>query len=406
MNICDLEQCTGCSACLNICSHGAISMVKGVNGHLFPEIDTDKCVGCNQCVNSCPNNTLPEFHTPVSSYVATAVDRKEALTSTSAGIASVFSRHIIENGGVVYGSSGIDCQHVRHIRVASSADIDNIKGSKYVQSAIEDAFTQIKADLIKGINVLFIGTPCQVSGLYGYLRKKYDNLYTVDLVCHGVPSQQILNDALKAYIPDTIHDEVILRFRKKEKGKSLYGLFAEDKQGRPIYHSVYPENEYITGFLSGLFYRESCYQCHYARPERVSDITVGDYWDREKKVVLSNSNGGLSMVIVNTEGGQHLMDECNSMMNIVSGDFSDFVKRNGQLDHPINKYRLYDEFVKDYQEHGFLWAAKKSTKDEKKRVKKAILKTKIKEIVFSPLGKHIIRFFGILDDKAITTNIV
>ena len=393
MNICDLEQCTGCSACMNICSHGAISMVKGVNGHLFPKIDSEKCVRCNLCVKSCPNNTLPDFYAPISSFIATAVDGKQALTSTSGGIASVFSRYIIENGGVVYGSSGIDCQHVRHIRVASSADIDTIKGSKYVQSAIEDIFIQIKADLIKGLNVLFIGTPCQVAGLYGYLHKKYDNLFTVDLVCHGVPSQQVLSDALKAYMPDTNLEEVSLRFRKKENGKSLYGLFVEDKQGESLYRSVYPENEYITGFLCGMFYRESCYQCHYARPERVSDITIGDYWDREKRVNLDNADRGLSMVIVNTQGGQHLLDECSSMVNVVFGDYSDFVKRNGQLDHPIKKFGLYDDFVRDYTDHGFLWAAKRNLKIEQKNVRKSLLKMRIKDTLFSiPLGEKIIYY--------------
>lgn len=366
-------------------------MVMGVNGHLFPKIDTDKCVGCNLCVNSCPNNTLPKFHTPVSSYVATAVDSKEALTSTSAGIASVFSRHIIENGGVVYGSCGLDCKHIRHIRVASCANIDNIKGSKYVQSAIEDVFTQIKADLIKGINVLFIGTPCQVAGLYSFLRKIYDNLYTVDLICHGVPSQKILNDALKAYLPNTNLEGVKLKFRKKEKGKSLYGLFVEDKQGKFLYRSVYPENEYITGFLCGLFYRESCYQCHYARPERVSDITIGDYWDREKRVNLDNAERGLSMVIVNTQAGRKLLSDCHSYLNVSSADYSEFIKRNGQLDHPLKRFDLYEDFVRDYTEYGFLWAAKKNLKKEKKYIRRSLLKMRIKDIIFSiPFGEKIL----------------
>lgn len=393
MNICDIDQCTGCSACMNICSHGAISMVMGVNGHLFPKIDKDKCVGCNLCINSCPNNTLPEFHAPILSYIATAVDGKEALTSTSAGIASVLSRHIIENGGVVYGSCGLDCQHVRHIRVATSADIYNIKGSKYVQSAIEDIFTQIKEDLIKGIIVLFIGTPCQVAGLYGFLHKKFDNLFTIDFVCHGVPSQKILNDALKAYLPDTNLEEVNLRFRKKEKRKSLYGLFVEDKQGKPLFRSVYPENEYITGFLCGMYYRESCYQCHYARPERVSDITVGDYWDREKMVNLENADRGLSMVIVNTSAGRELLSDCQSYLNVLSADYSGFINRNGQLDHPLKRFDLYDDFARDYTDHGFLLAAKRNLKIEKKKVRRSFLKMRIKDALFSiPFGEKIINY--------------
>lgn len=391
MNICDLDQCTGCSACMNSCSHGAISMVTGVNGHLFPRIDTEKCVSCNLCVKSCPNNTLPDFHAPILSYIATAVDGKEALTSTSAGIASVFSRYIVENGGAVYGCCGDNCLMVQHIRISTVDKIEKLKGSKYVQSNIGESFSRIKEDLKNGMLVLFVGTPCQVAGLRHFLKKDYDNLYTIDLICHGVPSQQILNDALKAYLPNTNLEGVKLKFRKKEKGKSLYGLFVEDKQGKSLYRSVYPENEYITGFLCGMFYRESCYQCHYARPERVSDITIGDYWDREKRVNLDNAERGLSMVIVNTQAGRKLLSDCHSYLNVSSADYSEFIKRNGQLDHPLKRFDLYEDFVRDYTEYGFLWAAKKNLKKEKKYIRRSLLKMKIKDIIFSvPFGEKII----------------
>lgn len=369
MVICPREECTGCAACYNVCSHQAISMEEGVNGHLFPEIDDDKCVSCKLCVKTCPNNNAPDLRTPLASYVATAIDSKEALTSTSAGIASVLSRYIIESGGVVYGACGWDCQHVRHIRVENAVDIEKLKGSKYVQSAIENAYTQVKSDLAEGIKVLFIGTPCQVAGLYGFLRKQYENLYTVDLICHGVPSQKILTDALHDYLPKVDLSQIKVAFRKKAKGKSLYGLFVNYNNGRKLYHSVFPNNEYIVGFLYGLYYRESCYQCHYTHPERVSDITIGDYWDREKKIALRNSENGLSMVIVNTLKGESLVETCGSLIDKVIGDYQDFIKRNGQLHHPINKNAFYDSFLMEYPRDGFFMAAHHSLRIEKKRLR-------------------------------------
>lgn len=381
MVICPQEECTGCAACFNVCSQQAISMVEGVNGHLFPRIDDDKCVNCKLCVKSCPNNKAPEFHTPLASYVATAIYSQEAITSTSAGIASVLARKIIEGGGVVYGSCGWDCQHVRHIRVTSFEDIDKLKGSKYVQSAIEDSFRQLKNDLDEGLKVLFVGTPCQVAGLYGFLRKQYENLYTVDLICHGVPSQKILTDALHDYLPKADLSQVKVAFRKKEKGKSLYGLFVNHNDGRTLYRSVFPNNEYIVGFLYGLFYRESCYQCRYAHPERVSDITIGDYWDKEKKVVLKNSKNGLSMVIVNTPEGESLVDKSGSLIDKTKGDYQDFVIRNGQLHHPIKKNRYYESFAADYPLKGFLDAASSSLKDEVKLLKKRLFRTRITGLI-------------------------
>lgn len=397
MIICEIEQCTGCSACLNICTHNAISMQKGTNGHLFPVIDDELCVKCKQCVNICPNNILPDFHTPISSYVATAQDSQESVTSTSAGIASAFSRYIVESGGVVYGSCGDNCLKVQHIRISNSEEVEKLKGSKYVQSSIGETFHQLREDLKKGLTVLFIGTPCQVAGLYKFLKKGYENLYTIDLICHGVPSQQILNDALKAYLPDTNLEEIRLRFREKEKGKSLYGLFMEDKQGHSLYRSIYPDNEYITGFLCGMYYRESCYRCHYARPERISDITVGDYWDYEKKIQLDNANGGLSMLIVNTPAGQHLLELSQARINSLPSNYSDFVRRNGQLDHPLKRYHHYDDFIKDYEEHGFLWASHNNLKEEKQRVRKAILKKWIKDCILSmPIGNQFLKIMRIL----------
>ncbi len=404
MIICEIEECTGCYACLNICTHNAISMQKGTNGHLYPVIDEEMCVKCNQCGKVCPNNTLPDFHAPIATYIATAQNPQESKTSTSAGIASVFSRYIVENGGVVYGSCGENCQKIQHIRITKSEEIEELKGSKYVQSSIGETFCQLREDLKKGFPVLFIGTPCQVAGLNQFLKKGYENLYTIDLICHGVPSQQILNDALKSYLPDTILDEVNLKFRKKEKGKSLYGLFVEDKQGKSLYRSVYPDNEYITGFLCGLFYRESCYQCHYARPERVSDITVGDYWDSEKKIHIDNANGGLSMLIVNTPAGQHLLELCEAKINVLPSNYSDFIKRNGQLDHPLRRFHLYGNFIKDYEEHGFLWASQKNLKEEKQNVRKALLKMRIKDCILSmPLGNKVVGILRNIKQKRIVT---
>lgn len=386
IKICENNQCTGCAACMNACNQQAITMTKGLNGHLFPVIEQTLCVDCKLCSTICPNNTTPSFRIPNKAYIATAKDENEAKTSTSAGVACVFSRYILQKGGVVYGCSGIDCENVHHIRVENENELWSLKGSKYVQSAINDTYACVKRDLSNGIKVLFIGTPCQVAGLYGYLRKPFDNLFTVDLVCHGVPSQQVLVDALHDYIPNTSLTDICLTFRNKDVGKSRYGLFIKDKQGIPLLCSTFPKNEYITGFLNGLFYRESCYLCHYARPERVSDITVGDYWDHDNTIKLDGKKNGLSMVIVNTNNGTELFNEIKEQLNQCEGDYSIFVKRNGQLHHPMRRSVGYDMFAKLYPQLGFKNAARKSLTADYCRIRKNMFLNCLSSVIYSVPG--------------------
>ena len=354
-------------------------MQEGVNGHLFPVIDGEKCVECGACSKLCPNNNTIQYHAPAAAYIATVKNPLESKESTSAGVASAFARQIIRNGGVVYGCCGRDIEHVCHIRIDKDGDVDMLKGSKYVQSSLVGVLPTIKEDVLKSLKVLFIGTPCQVAGVTRYLHNP-DNLVTIDLVCHGVPSQHLLTDALRAYLPNCDLTTVDVRFRKKEGGKIRYGLFVRDKHGADIYHSYFPTNEYITGFLKGLFYRESCYQCHYARPGRVSDITLGDYWDFEGKVKIANKEGGLSMLIVNTEKGIALLESNKDVFNVESSEYDGFVKRNGLLHHPMERHINYSIFTQDYGQLGFLRASKKHLKKTRLMIKWHLLKNGLSKL--------------------------
>lgn len=384
MTICDQQQCTGCAVCTTACNHQAISMCLGVNGHLYPVIDADKCVECRACVKLCPNNSSIDTNSPKMAYIATVQNPSEAKGSTSSGVASALSRQIIKEGGVVYGCSGRDIEHVGHIRIDRESDVDLLKGSKYVQSSLISILTPIKEDISKGIKVLFIGTPCQVAGITRYLHNP-DNLITVDLVCHGVPSQQVLSDALHSYLPKYDLSTLDVRFREKEGAKSQYGLFVKDEHWKTVFHSTFPSNDYITGFLTGLFYRDSCYQCHYAKPERISDITLGDYWDHEGKVQIDNKNGGLSMLIVNTDKGSKTITESERMLNLSPSDYTAFIRKNKQLSQPMGKNQGYDRFKKEYPLLGFRRAAKRSLRRTVMSIKVNMLLNSISGIIHNIL---------------------
>ncbi len=362
--ICSKDKCTGCSACANICPHSAIKMVADGCGYVFPLVDSSLCVECDLCVKICPNNKDIECNNPISANVAFAKNTEEQRTSTSGGMASVLSRTILNKGGVVYGCSSIDCWNVKHIRIENPDDVVLLKGSKYVQSKIGATYQSIKQDLQSGKIVLFIGTPCQVSGLYSFLGKKPDLLYTVDLVCHGVPSQEILSGALLANKCVSQREKYSVEFRKKtNSGKSLYGLYLKNKEGKYVLDETYPNGVYTTAFLIGLFYRESCYQCKYASINRVADITLGDYWDEEGQFSGNDSSRcGLSTVIASSSKGMDLLNMSKDSFQMYPVDIDAMKRRHNQLQHPFPKHKDRHVFVENFERFGFSKACNKALK--------------------------------------------
>lgn len=329
--ICISGKCTGCWACVNICPKSCISMQTGKLGHLYPEVDQSKCVNCKLCQKTCPENNEPKLISPIAAYASWHKKPDEYLSSTSGGAATAFAEKIIEDGGIVYGCESKTGLDISHSKVCSLNDIHRLKGSKYVQSNINDTYCQIKADLDNNIKVLFIGTPCQCAALKSFLRKEYENLYCVDLICHGVPSLKLLRSHVQKI---TSEEGVSVAFRK---GNDM-GLRVFDKDNRQIYYSNvwysrYKDIYYNT-FIDGLTYRDSCYSCRYARPERGTDVTIGDFWGLGDDLKHDNING-CSCVLPNTEKGLRLVLESNLENHQRSVD--EAVNGNSQLRHPTKR---------------------------------------------------------------------
>lgn len=404
--ICKYEECTGCGACANICGHSAISIEPDEYGFIHPIIATDLCTNCGVCIKTCPNNKELIFTFPLSSFAGCANDAEEQLTSTSGGIASVLSRHIIRNGGIVYGCNGIDSLNVHHCRIETDDEVDTIKGSKYVQSTIGDTYGLIRKDLLNGKTVLFIGTPCQVAGLLSFMpRRLQANLLTVDFVCHGVPSQQMLSETLKLHLGEVSNDNTLnFRIKKWRKNsfskykivnrlfiqdcppeknyRTQYGLFVF-KNEKILINCPFPNNDYIAGFLTGLLYRDSCYFCHYSRPERVSDITLGDYhFDKPKHRSINGENRLLSKIIINSDKGQNLLSQIGSIISLVEIDYNSLLRGNSQLSTPMKKHPYRDAFLAKYRFLG-ISILPEYIKYDKKRIKRHLLISKIRNNIYS-----------------------
>lgn len=361
--ICPKEECTGCMACLNACNFSALTLVKDELGFLYPVIDQDKCTDCGLCRRVCPQLVRREAACPQRCYAGIARDDREAMTCSSGGAASAFSRAFLRGRGVVVGCSGEDIRDVKHVIVTSEEEIGKLKKSKYVQSRISDSlFKEIRARLVKGEKVLFIGTGCQVAGLQNFLMKPYENLVTIDLVCHGVPSQQMLDDGLGLFPP---LEEDTLSFRKKVKKQSLFGAkdryvikygisaLAKPNDGEKPgkIWEVWYRDPYMGSFISGVSFRQGCYKCLYARPGRQSDITLGDFWGLGKDSKFYG-RPGVSAILINTAKGEEALRLCSDLLELEERSVEEAVEGNGQLQAPSRLCPKRGLFVKEYTANG------------------------------------------------------
>lgn len=321
-----IESCTGCGACYNTCHTGSISMVRNSEGFLYPMVDLETCVNCHKCERVCMalNGCAELFQDNSNSEYAAAWALKENMPAkaTSGGIASVLSKLFFCDGGHVFGaafSSGV--MDLKHIECLSEADIKSIIGSKYLQSNTTTTYSRAKTILECGEKVLYIGTPCQIAGLKKYLQKEYDNLYTIDFFCHGVPSP-LAWEKYVSYLQDKYHAKLVdYNFRAKLRG---WGRLEQSAKFSPrrIFKEIGPLNTYHTWFGKHLSIRSSCFQCQFRSDRRVSDITVADFWKIEQFYPYIPTKQGVSCVIINSKRGQELFDSAVKKGKIVSNSVS------------------------------------------------------------------------------------
>ncbi|WP_444379929.1 Coenzyme F420 hydrogenase/dehydrogenase, beta subunit C-terminal domain, partial [Prevotella sp.] len=267
-NICNIIECTGCMACANVCAHHAIYIKKDEEGFDRPVIDKSLCVDCGLCVKTCPINHHPDAHEPVKIYSGWSSEEDVRTSSSSGGAFTEIARPVLEEGGVVFGCALNDKLQAEHIYVETLEDLKyKLSGSKYVQSRIGNSYTLAKGFLRQGRKVLFSGTPCQIAGLKNYLRRDYDNLITVDLICHGVPSPMLFED-YKTFMQK--HENMKLTkvsFRCKKSSWIFYNMtlkgHVEKSSALKTYVGSYYEDPYIRASQRDYFLRPSCHQCKF-----------------------------------------------------------------------------------------------------------------------------------------------
>ncbi len=323
--IVEKSKCSGCHACFNICPQNAVEMIEDEKtGFKYPSINHDKCIDCGMCKKACPILNKTEVENRHNAYACYNKNLEERKNSSSGGIFILLAKYIISQNGVVFGASFDENLNVIHTCADGIEDINKFMGSKYVQSTIGESYKKAKEFLDNGRIVYFSGTPCQIEGLKSYLGKDYSNLYTQDIICHGVPSPKVWNIYLKYRNKEERPSNI--NFRDKDNGWAFFNL--KIKYINNVYIKNHNEDLYMKSFLKNYSLRESCYNCSFKKYYRNSDITLADFWGVNKLCPEMYDKYGTSLVIVSSDKGRELLNRIDENIVLKEVDFDSAVNRN------------------------------------------------------------------------------
>lgn len=358
----DSKNCSGCGACYQICAHNAIQMVEAKDGFKYPKICAERCTNCGRCKRVCRERQQEMRNYSISAYAAVGRNEDLVKRSASGGVFATLAQSFVQNGGRVAGAVmelRNNSLHVCHKLSAETDDISAMQGSKYVQSDAWECYAEVITAVGHGERVLFAGTPCQVSAIKR-LTGDPENLFTIDLICHGVPSMRMFNefaDILGRRFGGKLEE---MRFRDKSCGKNFCAQLTISRQNRK--QMVYLDSGLLSFyklFLDVMIFRESCYDCRYASLERVADVTIGDYWGIEEKHAAEFDSGVMekrsdwSGVLVNTEKGRRLIEKAGAELKLYETQEKWIAEKNAQLIHPSCKPMERDRLMNIYMQGGY-----------------------------------------------------
>jgi coenzyme F420-reducing hydrogenase beta subunit len=356
--------CCGCGACVQVCPKNCITMSEDYEGFYYPEVSAhSSCIKCGKCANVCPMESRPAPLDKISAdfYAGFTLNKDYINSSSSGGIFPEIARSFIERGGVVCGVAINEAHKVYHTIIESVDELSLLQGSKYVQSDLVNCLGIIEEKLRSGKNLLFTGTPCQVAAVKKTFKS--ENLYTLDVLCHGVPSQKLF-DTYISYL-EKKHKGVLTEivFRDKSlNGWSItqrYKIKKKKKRKEQTYYLDRHISEYFSGFLRNMTQRESCYQCPYTTVNRVGDITLADFWGVDKVRPELYNRAGTSLVLSNSQKGDYLLSHIKENITLITVTKNEAVFQNVNFLFPPERNSNRDFVYKEVYENGFKSTGKK-----------------------------------------------
>lgn len=421
INIADKSKCCGCCACVDVCTHQAISLMTDIEGFWYPEVNKDKCTDCGLCEKVCPELNIKklkinDFPKPTKTIAAIHKNIRIRWDSTSGGAFTALAEAMYNQGGYVSGAIYNDDFSVSNYVSNNSNDLEKIRSSKYLQSKAEGLYAEIRNLLRKGEKVLACGTPCQMAALRSFLRKDYENLIIVDFVCRGVNSPKVYREYLNSLERKYGGKVVYVKAKNKELGwRNLTRKVVFDNGAK--YYGIGVIDDFRRGYHTNVFCRPSCYTCQYKGFPRIADITIADYWGIEKVDKNLDNNIGTSMILLNSKKGEEFFELAKNSLEFIETKFESILAGNGALTSPISPAKINrEQFFKDLDENNFEYVTEKyfplgkshlSAKDKLKKLAKTILVPVIelyKELGLSPKAYYNYVKFNFLRKKTKRSN--
>ncbi len=382
----DKANCCGCGACTNVCPRDAILMQADEYGFSYPNIDPSVCIECNLCLKVCQQVNTNESDAPLKAFAASHRNKQIAYKSSSGGVFSALAHYFLENGGAVCGCVWDGNLNAVHICTDKEEAVLKIRKSKYLQSDVGLIYRDVKKRLANGQAVLFTGTPCQVAALYAVVGSRHEKLTTMDLICHGVPSQRLFDQFIH-YLEKRYKTTIVeFDFRSKKHGWPRFTMAFTDSRGRTV--NIGKSQEfYMPAFTGGNIIRESCLSCQYACSNRIGDITIGDLWGYEKLNLHFNTVNGTSVFTINTPTAEKWLDVLTDVMDCEEIDYAAAVKGNLCLRMPTSKGEKREQYMEAIKNGNIEIMAKKYVQSRRKQ----IMREKLKLLVPAPIFDFIKR---------------
>lgn len=345
MQVENKTNCTGCGACYNVCPVNAITLQGDEYGFYKPVIDANKCINCGLCEKTCPLDNYKSNNDEPKAYALINKDETTRSKCASGGAFAAFAKLILEQNGIVYGVIWNDEIVAVHSRAENIEQLEKMYSSKYVQANTLDTFKQAKKDLEEKKLVLYSGTPCQIAGLKSYLKKDYENLITIDLVCHGVPSPLVFEKYKNEFMKNFPTNEKLININFRSKVKGWSPSLITTTTTTTVTNMQASKDDYMNAFLNNLSINSSCLNCEFNTLPRVADLSLADFWGVDECDKSLNDNKGTSIILVNNDKGQNLLNKIEGNCKLQEVPLEVATKRNPNIYSSSKAHKNREKFL-------------------------------------------------------------